>query len=390
MTQPLPSTLHTAVWCAGSSLGAALPDSPPGETPPSSADKAAAITAHRISRLAIDHPDGLELDESDWERVRTDALAHTHAAFQLVGHTGSVVELLTTESVRFLVIKGVALGALSQTPAGRGAGDVDILIDPVDVPRVHNILHRHGFRTALALPDITRKRTWRLWQYIEREASYVSGAIHIDLHWRISTQRKLFPSFDDLYSRSTQVTIGDTTVPTLGVADSLAASCYHAYFDEFQPVRCLMDVVSLLRTLGAGELPDYPPALRKLISGVVGVVAEVFPGVVDAEAQHVIAHTAPPPRVVAERFEQALQHSRAPWGTRPSYRAQWRRARAEAHFDTPLDGAPRFLGRRLVRFEPWRPDRPTMTFGEAFANRVKIEISGLRRALRYKKTRQAG
>ena len=379
------SALATAVWCAGASLGAEPSALIRDEKPSPSPQIAQAIMTHRISKLATDNVNRLGLEEGDAERVRNDALAHTHAAFQLIGHTDTVVKLLSAESVRFLIIKGIALGALSQTAAGRGAGDVDVLIDPADLPRVHDIFLANGYRTALALPDVARPATRRVWQYIEREASYVQGPIHIDLHWRISTQRHLFPPFDELYSRHSTLAVSNTALPTLSAPDSLAAACYHAYFDEFQPLRSMLDVVALLNVVDPTELPAYSPQLQQLLSGVVSLSAELFPGVVDDAARAVTERLAPPPGVVRERFDQALQHSRAPWGTRPTYRAQLRKARAEAHFDTLLDSVPRFLGRRLVRFEPWTPARPTMSFSHAFANRMSIELSGARRALSKKR-----
>ncbi len=338
-----------------------------------SAERTSAICRHRLSRLVVNSLRQMSLDKEDMERVTNDALAHTHAAFQLIGHTTHVAGLLESENVDFLVIKGIALGALSQTPAGRGAGDVDILVAPADVPRVHRIFSAHGFRPALALPDMSRSWTWAVWSFLDREASYVGHSTHIDLHWRISSQRHLFPAFGELFARRTEVTVADGTVPTLSLADSLAAACYHAYFDQFQPLRGLVDVVSVVRAAGAVPLPTYSPKLLRLISGVVDLTRTLFPGVVDEEVARLTKTLPPPPAIVRKRFDQALAAPTVAWENNQDTGALWAKMRSEAPFDSAIDIFPRFVGKRLFHFPHWSEDTPHTPLTRALVNRVQVE-----------------
>jgi hypothetical protein len=368
------SDVALAVECARMALAPATSATATGHLDTSSNHLADTVIRHRLSRLVINAGDRGVLDATDKDRVAADALAHTHAAFQLVGMTTRVITMLTTAGIRHLVLKGVALGALSQTAAGRGAGDVDILVDPRDVPLVHRVLHENGIRPALAQPDVSSPRSWRIWRYLEREATYVGQSTTVDLHWRISSQHSLFPSWDALYSRRTIVEVADTDIPTLSLADSLAAACYHAYFDQFQPVRSLVDVVMLIRLVDPDTLPDdLPRRLRALMAGVVSLVGDIFPEVVDDEVSRLLAVLPPAPRIVRQRFDNALAVARLRWDEKQDGGALLAKLLAEARFDSPLHILPRFIGKRLLDFPAWTAEQPTTSIPSAIARRLAVE-----------------
>lgn len=338
-----------------------------------SSQLASAIIRHRLSRLVVNSEQPPTLDAADMERVTNDALAHTHAAFQLVSHTAHVTGLLEAEGIDFLVIKGVALGALSQTPAGRGAGDVDIVVAPDDVPRVHTIFREGGFRPALAQPDVTRVATWAAWRFLDRETTYLGHSTQIDLHWRISSQRHLFPHFAQLYARKTTVDVAGVRVPTLSLADSLAAACYHAYFDQFQPLRSLVDVVSVVKASGDIALPRYSTKLQRLIAGVLDLTQSLFPGVVDQEVSRLVATLPSPHPIVKKRFFDALTTPKVVWEESQDTSAVWAKMRAEAPFDSVVDIIPRFVGKRLFHFHHWSESNQTTTLRHAFSQRIRVE-----------------
>jgi len=374
------SDLQVALDCLRQALGVKVSGSWPTGEASSSAIRANAIIRHRLSRLVVNSAHPLNLDKVDSDRITQDALAHTHAAFQLVSHTGRVAGILDADNIDFLVIKGVALGALSHTPAGRGAGDVDVLVAPEDAPRVHEIFLANGYRPALALPDVTKRQTWAVWSFFDREATYVGHSTHIDLHWRISSQRHLFPPFAQLYARRTEVTVADATVPTLSVADSLAAACYHAYFDQFQPLRSVLDVLSLIPEVAPESLPpSLSWRLRQLMAGVITVVREEFPGVVDAEATELLSVLPVPPDIVRNRFDDAIASPKRLWEETQDTRALWAKMRAEAPFDSPVDIIPRFIGKRLFHFAPWSDSQPHTPLPQALLKRFQVETRRRRR-----------
>lgn len=365
----LPLALEVVSLCLGASVS---PDTLPAKGSSSLADT---IISHRLSRLALDHANTLGLDEADHERVKNDALAHTHAAFQLVGHTTQLVSTLQAAGLRFLVIKGVALAAHTSSVASRGAGDVDILLAPDDVPRLHDILDGASYRPALALPN-PHSVSGRVWRWLDREATYLGNGTQVDVHWRISSQHRLFPRFDTLYERRATVMVADTPVPTLGRQDSLAAACFHAYFDQFQPARSLVDVVAVMRAMDQDtQLPRYPTPLQRLVSGVLDLVKDVFPGVVDAGVVSLLRQLPTPPRIVRDRFEEALITPRVRWEVEQDRGALVSKFFAESAFDNPFTAAPRFLGKRMFDFPHWSAATPTTGLRQAFSRRLSVERS---------------
>ena len=346
-----------------------------------------AITRHRVSRLVLDSADRLGFSAEAIERIKNDTLAHTHAAFQLVGHTLQVSETLTEAGIDHLIIKGVALGTLSSTPASRGAGDVDVLVEPTDLARLHEVLLSLGLRPAEALPDYSKRWSWAVWSFLDRERTYLGSGMQVDVHWRISSQRHLFPDFPVLWNRRTEVRVADRPIPTLSVPDSLFAACFHTYFDQFQPLRSLIDVVSLLRSLDPSTpLPRPGRQLGRLVAGVVALVTEVFPGVVDEQAARVLEQLPRGSRIVRRRWKEALVSPKTVWEESQDLRALARKAHAEARFDHPLEVIPRFVGKRLAYFPPATVARPSITLGEAFFGRMRVE-SARKQGNRRKRSR---
>jgi hypothetical protein len=364
MNSVVASDTTIAVAALAKALGATSTNTDDVLDKTSSEAKASAIIRHRLSRAVVNSPHSVGLEEKDLERVTNDALAHTHAAFQLIGHTARVAEILESENIDFLVIKGVALGTLSQTPAGRGAGDVDILVAPRDIPRVHEIFRSKNFRTALALPDITKGGTWALWSFFDREATYLGQGTQIDLHWRISPQRKLFPTFAELYLRRTTVNVADRAIPTLSMSDSFAASCYHAYHDRFQPLRSVVDVVTLLQHVNSFEPSHYSPKLQRLISGVISFTGTLLPGIMGQKIEHLLTLLPEPPRIVKKRFESDFLFN--------NY--TWEELQGEGPFDTVAEILPRFVAKRLFRPSPWSPSQQTTTLIRAMHNGILFQF----------------
>ena len=379
MSTPKGVNLLIALECAREAVSPGLPELSYPRHASTSVERADAVMSHRLSRLVVNSSQKDIFEKDDWERITNDALAHTYAGFQLVGHTAKVASILEEAGVEFLVMKGVALGALSQTPASRGAGDVDILVDPADVPRVHDIFLSNTYRPALALPDIRKKTAWSVWSFLDREATYVGHSTHIDLHWRISSQRNLFPSFAELYSRRDEITVADTALPTLSLADSLAAACYHSYFDQFQPLRSLVDVVLVVKASSGISLPTYSPQLQRLIAGVLHLARDLFPDVIDEEAMTLLASLPRPPAIIKKRFDDAVTSPTVAWESSQDARALWQKMRAEAPFDSAVDIVPRFVGKRLFHFSPWGEKNPTTTLRRAFVDRLRVESARKKR-----------
>jgi len=227
------------------------------------------VALHRVDLLLTNHQTELTLPAETAEKVKTQAIAHTVAAMKLVPHTLEVSRLLSAHGFDFLLYKGVTLSGLTNRGiASRGAGDVDVLITPTDLPRAHQVLVDEGFRPKVAFVPTTGL-LGRFWSYREREASYYKAGISIDLHWRIPKEPSLVAPTETLLGRKVHVSVGDATVPTLHPSDALCATATTVYLDYCQNLRLVVDLVFLGNLEGMALPDDLPKPGRALVSDVL-------------------------------------------------------------------------------------------------------------------------
>lgn len=227
------------------------------------------VALHRVDLLLTNHQETLGFPEDVAERVKTRALAHTVAGLQLITQTTAVCDLFTNSGIAFLLYKGIALSlATGRGSAARGAGDVDVLIAPHDVPKAHQLLVEEGFIPKIAFVPQPGP-LWKFWSYREREASYHRGGISIDLHWRTAKDPRHSPSTDALLARKVDVTVGETILPTLASGDALCVAATTAYLDYCQNLRLIVDLVFLSWLPGVTVPEDLPGPGRALVSDML-------------------------------------------------------------------------------------------------------------------------
>jgi len=253
------------------------------------------VALHRVDLLLTNHQETLRFPEDVAERVKTQALAHTVAGLRLIAQTTDVCDLFTHSGIDFLLYKGIALSlATGRGSAARGAGDVDVLIAPHDVPRAHQLLVGEGFVPKIAFVP-QPGRLWKFWSYREREVSYHRGGISIDLHWRIAKDPGHSPSTEALLARKTHVTVGETILPTLDDGDALCVGATTAYLDYCQNLRLIVDLV-FLSGIPEITLPeDLPEPGRSLVSDMLEFTRQLLgpdlvpniPGTIPADPEGV-------------------------------------------------------------------------------------------------------
>jgi hypothetical protein len=173
---------------------------------------------------------------------------------------------LDEAGIRWLTIKGSALATQTTgDPAGRGPGDIDVLVHPGAVAGVYALLHDLGW-VARPLGSAT-PGTWA-WRHILdtfHEMTFDSPAGTVDLHWRLDPTHDALPSFDPLWDRRRQVELLGSTAWTLSPPDALAHTCHHAARDDWRWLRSLFDVRRLARDPAAwGDGAPAPIAIATL------------------------------------------------------------------------------------------------------------------------------
>ncbi|AVG23460.1 nucleotidyltransferase [Pontimonas salivibrio] len=277
--------------------------------------------------------------------------AHLVAASLLISQTASLSGALTDAHIDHLVYKGAALGALQGGVSSRGAGDVDVLVEPEDIPRVDWVLKDRGYRPAQQLPPVGHRGSWKFITTIDREVAYTGRPVGVDVHWRISPPRHLFATPRELFQRSITLDVGGVGVPTAAAGDALAMACFHAYYDRFSQLRAMVDIHRLIPLALQSRLPPLSPALGRLTAGVLTLHRELFPGIVDDEITELLTLLPKPLPMVRKVWERCGGDPTCREATRhPGL--LWQRFLAELAYDHPIEALPRWVAKRLVFFPP--------------------------------------
>lgn len=218
------------------------------------------------------------------------------ATLSLHAWTLRISRLLSEESIDHLVFKGWPLAMMSAAEASiRGAGDIDVLIRPEDVPLVDRLLTRSGFHPVYALGPRSRLG-WSFVCFRNREMPYRSDWVEVDVHWRVATEPEMLPDARSLLRRAVTVGLSGQEIRTLHPSDALAASAYHFYLDYCHSLRRLIDFIRLCARADGGVLIDLPLAARQVIADLVRFCETLFGlrlpelgGLPDPSARNVVA-----------------------------------------------------------------------------------------------------
>ena len=227
---------------------------------------------HRLSVCLAPHVESLNLPDDARARIARRTAREQLVALHCAAALSEAVGALAGDGMRVLAIKGIALSMQTTgTAAGRGSGDIDLWVAEPDVTRARELLAGIGYVEppgAVTMPVSGRVENYRMWSGFELEL--VRGKSPLDLHWSLTTQRGLLPTFDDAWNRREIVNIAGRDVPTLSLSDAFTHTCLHAYKDGWRWLRSLVDVDRLARLIPASDLTRLasisPIALSALIA----------------------------------------------------------------------------------------------------------------------------
>ena len=327
------------------------------------------ITAQRISLEILRARPAVVLNDRQASALEKDVIAHMLAGLQLIRATSLVSNALQQAGVEHLVMKGAALGALQQGVSSRGAGDVDVLIEAADIARTAAVLEEIGYASMARVPRFDDGRSWKVLSSLDRETGFSGPSGVVDLHWRVSPQHNLFDSPHVLMERGQLVMVGDGTVPTVSAGDALALACFHAYHDGFIPLRSLVDVHRLIPGAAHHGLPPLSERLQQLVSGVLKLYGELFPGINTAEIHEISSRLPPPLGHVKTVWNRSLRTNRGLSG-RKTLAGVWRSFVSERVLDHPAQAPIRFIGKRLFHFPPRTAERHHQSLARSFGSQV--------------------
>jgi hypothetical protein len=164
----------------------------------------------------------------------------------LTGWLRRVVDGLAAAGVPAIPYKGPVLAAAAYgSIADRRAGDLDVLIDPGDLPAAKAALEREGFRPTVPIEPWQERHLVR--------AAHPYGfvrdpeAVVVELHWRVSP-RSLSAGLGEalLHERLEEVVVAGTTFRTLPRDVLLLALCVHGAKHVWGRLSWIVDVAELI------------------------------------------------------------------------------------------------------------------------------------------------
>jgi hypothetical protein len=188
--------------------------------------------------------------------ARRDAMA----ALALASLTREMAALFAQAGMPMLVIKGIPL-ALQTTGSliARGRGDLDLLVDPRQLPAAVALLEGAGFSRC---PGQFPRQLGSVWGRYSRWAGYElslarqgpAGIQWIDLHWALSNVRAPLPGFALAWHCGEQLDLHGQPVRTLSRLHAFRHACAHAAKDEWMCLRNLIDIDRLADQLKGCDL----------------------------------------------------------------------------------------------------------------------------------------
>jgi hypothetical protein len=178
--------------------------------------------------------------------LRQEVRENARRCLLLAGWLRRVVDGLAAAGIPAVPYKGPVLAALAYgSIADRRAGDLDLLIDPGDLPAARAALERDGFRPVVAL------EAWQERHLVRAAHPYgfvrdPEGVV-VELHWSVSP-RSLSAGLGEALPRERleAVALAGTTFHTLPGDVLLLALCVHGAKHVWGRLSWIVDVAELI------------------------------------------------------------------------------------------------------------------------------------------------
>lgn len=222
----------------------------PGQLP--DRDLLAAIRRHRLELVLAHHP---QLAAA----LAPAARRQTLAALALIHHTRELAHRFALAGLPVLVFKGVVLAQQTTGhPAGRGQGDLDLLIAPDTLPAALALLEAAGFQREpghypRGLHGLRGRYCLWTGDQLLLSRPTPTGAVQVDLHWSLAIPRSAMPPFATLWRERQIIDLAGQPVATFGRCHALQQACLHAAKDWWMLQRTLVDIDRLALGLSPSD-----------------------------------------------------------------------------------------------------------------------------------------
>lgn len=200
---------------------------------------------HGVVPILAPHADRLGFGDDAAAQLETAARANEAAASRAVAQLAELDAALRAVEVRMLVLKGVPLAAtLTGSAAGRKVGDLDVLVDPDDLPRAQRAIAALGYQPHPEQGDPVDGVHARAIRWLQKDRAFFrSDSVALELHWRLSRYTLLSVTFDELWRQQRTVEVDGVRLPALGDAHGLLHVAVHGADSHFYRYQWAVDVV---------------------------------------------------------------------------------------------------------------------------------------------------
>lgn len=165
----------------------------------------------------------------------------------LISELIRILRLFAAENIRALPFKGpvTAMAAYGDCFL-RSYSDLDILLDKKDLARARDLLGQSGYAPAVSLTPREEKgylKTECALQLRDQDRGFV-----VELHWRFHERNASVDlPLHEVWDRSTQSSLGGTTIRTLDLQDLLLYLCVHGAkhcWERLEWISCVAELIA--------------------------------------------------------------------------------------------------------------------------------------------------
>lgn len=165
----------------------------------------------------------------------------------LVSELTRILRVFAAENIRALPFKGpvTAMAAYGDCFL-RSYADLDILLDVKDLARATELLAHSGYALALSLTPRQEKaylKTECALQLRDPDRGFV-----VELHWRFNERNaSVNVPLEDVWERSTVVSLGGTAISTLNLEDLILYLCIHGAkhcWERLEWISCVAELIA--------------------------------------------------------------------------------------------------------------------------------------------------
>ncbi len=185
------------------------------------------------------------------ERLKARFARHARSNLLLAGELVRILGSLQAAGIPVLPYKGPVLAAgLYGNLALREFSDLDILVEPRQVPAAREVLLAAGYRAQIELS--ARQQSAYLRSGCELGFVGREGSIVVELHWRIAPRCYWQePAVEEFLERAQSIFLGEAQVRTLCPEDLMLVLALHAAKHLWRGLGWICDVAQLLRRFPA-------------------------------------------------------------------------------------------------------------------------------------------